>query len=351
MLGRERILRTLRGEPVDRQPVFYRAYPEVNQPVMRALSLSSPDAVAAYFGSDAVPSPLVRRPFEPMPTGEPDTHYDLYGSLHKTTNRDGLYSDAVIGPVLGAAQSVGEIEAFRMPDIDCIDYEASGQAAQAAHETGLAVYGGAWASIFTLSRQLMGEENFLVGLFEEPEMIAALVGKVTDYFIAINERFFREYAPFVDVFYFGSDFGTQRSLFMGPSEFRTFFKPNMKRLADHAHSFGLPVMFHTCGAVRPLIPDLIEIGIDMLDPVQADAEGMSCDELAQYRGKIVFHGGISTQHTLPFGTPAEVAAETRRLMKALGPGLVVAPDQDMIGAVPVENIEALFRTARAYRPS
>jgi uroporphyrinogen decarboxylase len=107
-------------------------------------------------------------------------------------------------------------------------------------------------------------------------------------------------------------------------------------------------MFHTCGAVSEIIPDLIECGIDVLDPVQASAAGMAPESLAaRFRGRIAFHGGISTQTLLPHGTPGAVRAEVRRTIAALGPtGYICGPDQWMMADIPVENMMAMYEAVR-----
>jgi uroporphyrinogen decarboxylase len=190
----------------------------------------------------------------------------------------------------------------------------------------------------------MGEAKFLLAMLDQPDLIAHTVGKMADGYLAINEALFSRAADLIDVFYFGSDFGTQRSLFLSADCFRRFFKPHMARLVQQAKGYGLKVMFHTCGAVSEIIPDLIEIGIDVLDPVQASARGMSPQELApRFKGRIAFHGGISTQTTLPHATPEQVRGEVRAALTALGPtGYLCGPDQSMMGDTPVDNIVAMY---------
>jgi uroporphyrinogen decarboxylase len=187
-------------------------------------------------------------------------------------------------------------------------------------------------------------------MMEEPDLIARIVERATDCYLEVNEAIFSRRACDLDVFYFGSDFGTQRSLFISADLFRRFFKPHMARLAAHAKGYGLPVIFHTCGAVSEIIPDLIECGIDVLDPVQASARGMAPRELVQFRGQIAFHGGISTQTTLPHGGPEQVKGEVRDAIAALGPtGFICGPDQEMIGDTPVGNIVAMYEAIREPR--
>jgi len=140
-------------------------------------------------------------------------------------------------------------------------------------------------------------------------------------------------------------------MFVSPAMFRRVFKPHLARLASQAKGFGLKVMFHTCGAISPIIPDLVECGIDVLDPVQVSARSMDPASLdARHKGTIAFHGGISTQTTLPFGTPEQVRQEVESTIATLGPlGYISGPDQHMIGDVPFENIVAMYEAICAYQ--
>ncbi|HUU53570.1 MAG TPA: uroporphyrinogen decarboxylase family protein, partial [Armatimonadota bacterium] len=149
----------------------------------------------------------------------------------------------------------------------------------------------------------------------------------------------------------GSDFGTQRSLFISPEAFRQFFLPHLARLTEHARGFGLKVMYHTCGAVADLIPDFIACGIGVLDPVQVSAAAMAPETLAaRFRGRIAFHGGISTQTLLPRATPAEVRSVTTETIRALGPtGYIAGPDQWLLPDTPIENMLAMYEAVRDYK--
>jgi len=205
--------------------------------------------------------------------------------------------------------------------------------------------------VFTWARAKMGETRLLMMMVERPEVVARVVERETESFLAMNEALFSAAAGSVDVFFFGSDFGTQRSLYISREHFRRLFRPSLTRLAEQAKGFGLKVMFHTCGAVSEIIPDLIECGIDVLDPVQVSAHEMGPELLAEwFKGKVAFHGGVSSQTTLPHGTPEQVKAEVRRTIEALGPsGYIAGPDQSMIGDTPVENIAAMYEAIHAYR--
>ena len=128
--------------------------------------------------------------------------------------------------------------------------------------------------------------------------------------------------------------------------FREFIAPYLKRLIDVVHSGGVKFMAHSCGAIRPIIPELIALGIDMLDPIQVAAEGMEPAALKRDFGyKLAFHGGLCTQHTLPFGTPRDVTEAVLHRVATLGAGggYILASSHDISADTPPENIVAMYR--------
>lgn len=350
---RERFLRSIAYGDIDRPALFHRAEPQLDAKLRRALGLAADADLPEYFGSDAAGAPVIRsRRYYGDGMDSDGCWTDLYGNRFKSVQYGELSSSAVVKPVLGAADDLEDIERLiRWPGRDYVDIPESQAAARAARATGRAVYGGMWASLFTIARSIMGEEHFLISTLDNPEFVERLVERLADFFIACNDVYFKACGDCIDVFYFGSDFGTQASMFIGPSAFRRFFAGPMKRLCDHAKGFGLKVMYHTCGAVAPIVPDLVACGVDILDPVQVSAAGMSPSSLASaFKGKIAFHGGISTQTTLPFGTIEDVRQETIRAIEAFGPlGYIAAPDQDMIGDVPAGNIVEMYKVIREYK--
>ena len=318
--SKERVLRSIEGRDIDRVPCFFRAEHEVVGTLMRKLRLKSPKEVEAHFGSDAI---------------------------HTQTD-----ADCSKFPNLKGIEKAEQVDSAPWPrGSETIDIQKAVKEAKDVRSTDLAVYGGVWTSVFTHSRQLIGEEKYLLSMVENPDLIDRIIHKLTDLYIEANEALFSQCAKDIDIFYFGSDIGTQQSMFFGLEMFRRFFKPSLKRLTAHAKGFGLKVMFHTCGAVSGIIDDLIECDIDILDPVQVSARGMKPSELAQkFKGRIAFHGGISTQSTLPFGEPQIVREEVFETIKTLGPlGYIVAPEQHLIGDIPLTNIEEMYDVVRSYQ--
>jgi uroporphyrinogen decarboxylase len=315
---RERVLRAIEHQDLDRVPCCFRAEADVEARLVRELGLSSRLDITRFFDADTV---------------------ELNAYLEP--------------PDLARVETVEDVDRLSWPDRGSVDVGTYVADVRELRGTGLAVLAGAWASIFTGPRRTMGEARYLMAMLDHPDLIARITQRMTESYLDLNEAVFSQCADCIDVFYFGSDFGSQRSLFISRDAFARFFEPHMTRLAQHAKGFGLKVMFHTCGAVAAIIPDLIECGIDMLDPVQVSAHGMQPETLAlDFRGRIAFHGGISTQTTLPHGTPEQVRHEVRRAIASLGPtGYICGPDQNMMADTPTGNMVAMYEAIREYAPS
>jgi len=161
-------------------------------------------------------------------------------------------------------------------------------------------------------------------------------------------RFFEAADGAIDMLFISDDVGSQNSLIMSPQAFDEFIFPRLKVWCDMAHSYGAKVFFHTDGASEPLIPRLIEAGIDVLNPIQHVCPGMDCKEIkAKYGDQLIFHGGVENQKILPFGSPEEVAKETRQCLDELGPeGYLPCSCHFAQADTPVENVMALIETVQ-----
>ncbi|MBQ8611831.1 MAG: hypothetical protein IJ412_09035 [Oscillospiraceae bacterium] len=202
-----------------------------------------------------------------------------------------------------------------------------------------------WGSHFEKAYFARGIENFLADLAGEPEYAQQLLELIIRKNLVMLENIM--HTPGVDGILLGSDWGSQRDLLMSPACWRELIAPGEQKEYDLLHSAGVDVWVHSCGDIRRIMPDLVQMGVDALNPVQPEC--MDVYELKRlYGDKITFWGGISTQKTLPYGTPEEVAEETRRLTEALsvGGGYIIAPAQEIQADVPFENLCALIDTAR-----
>jgi uroporphyrinogen decarboxylase len=211
--------------------------------------------------------------------------------------------------------------------------------------TGFGVFEQGWA--------LRGFENFLADLLAEPEFAEALIQGVADYQVALYEHVLAEVGPYLDVVMVAEDLGTQTGPMVSPAVYRRLIKPAQKRVWQSIKRQTRASLFlHSCGAIRAFIPDLIEIGVDILNPVQVAATGMDPGTLKAEFGKdlVFWGGGCDTQTVLTFGTPDDVEAEVRRRISALAPGggFVFNQVHNVQPQVPAENIVRMLDTALAY---
>ncbi len=203
-------------------------------------------------------------------------------------------------------------------------------------QIGFSLYERAWT--------LRGMSNLMIDMLDHPAFVHALLRAIADYNLAHIGRAL-EYD--VDAVYFGDDWGQQRGLQMGGRLWQTFLRPHLERMYGAVRRAGKLVMIHSCGDVDELFDDLVAMGVNCFNPFQPEV--MDVDRLLpRYRGRLAFHGGMSTQRTLPFGTVEQVRAETRKLLE-LGSagGYLFAPAHDVEGDVPLENLLAMIDVVRS----
>lgn len=250
---------------------------------------------------------------------------------------------------LGSAKAIFDLEAHTWPDPDWFDFSDFGKRLEQWSDFAVMATG---ASVLQHPSFLRGLDNLMLDMAGQPEMAHYIMDKFTDYYIGFFARMFAAAPGKIDILRQADDLGTQRGLFFSPEMFRTYIKPRTARLVDLAHSYGAKFMFHSCGAIIPLIDDLIEIGVDILNPLQAAADGMDPSILKnQYGDRICLHGGIDTQYLLPNGSPEEVSTEVKRRIEVLGKGggYILAPCHVLQLDVPTENVIAMSRAGLAGR--
>jgi uroporphyrinogen decarboxylase len=207
-------------------------------------------------------------------------------------------------------------------------------------------------TLLGIAQDLLGIERAMMDMILRPEFFQAVLDRILEFFMAFVEQFFAVAGDRVDFFRIGDDFGTQRGLLIGPAHWRRFIQPALRELSAVPKKHGALYYHHSCGAVRELIPLLIETGVDVLDPMQVKAEGMSPAELkADFGRRICFSGGVDEQELLPRGTPEEVRSGVRALMDVMSPGggYFLGPTHNFQPDIPTENIVAMYEAARNCR--
>ena len=250
------------------------------------------------------------------------------------------------GGSLRDCESVAEVDAFPWPDPQYFDFSANVARLRAAGD--LYRCGGMWSPFFHYVADFMGMENYFVRMYTHPEVVHAVTRHVVDAFLAGNRLLFEQAGDEMDAYFFGNDFGTQLDLLISPDAFREFVAPYFRELVNCAKDYGRQVILHSCGAINRVIPDLLDMGVDALHPLQALAAGMEAEGLAQaYGGKLAFIGAVDTQDLLVNGTPDDIRAEVRRLKGLLGPRFVVSPSHEaVLPNVPPANLVAMAEETR-----
>ena len=245
--------------------------------------------------------------------------------------------------VFAETEDIAEIEAFQWPDIKYIDFSETLAEIDKTVSVGQAVLSGSWSKFYHDASDFFGMENYFMKMHTDPGVVDAVTRHVVDFYLEVNEKLFALAGDKIDAFFFGNDFGCQLDLLISPEHFDRFVMPYFRELTDQAHRHGYKVALHSCGAIDRVIPRLIDAGVEVLHPIQARAKDMDAESLAgKYNGKIVFMGGVDTQHILPFGKPDDVRAEVRRLKELFGPNVIISPSHESIlPNVSPENIAAM----------
>ena len=275
------------------------------------------------------------KPFDEV---KPEFFRDEYGVVW---NRSGADKDiGVVDQIL--LEDPEDLETFEFPPVD--ETMIRGQLEQMLAEAGdrfrMAAIG---FSLFERAWTLRGMEDLLCDMVVDPEFVHALMEKITERNLRILDIAL-EYD--IDCFHFGDDWGQQKGLIMGPTYWRTFIKPYLKRMYDRVHAAGKYVSQHSCGDLREILEDLHEIGLNVYQTFQPEIYGYEYAE--KLYGKIAIWGGVSTQRDLPYQTPAGVQAVTRELLAAFpNGGLLAAPTHAVPGDVPPENLLAMVEVLDA----
>lgn len=213
---------------------------------------------------------------------------------------------------------------------------------------GYAVLGVVWSAHFQDVCAAFGMEDALMKMFLAPELFRAVIDRITDFYLRANEIFYRATQGKLHAVLIGNDFGSQQGLMVGPEQLREFVFDGTRRLVEQAKSYGLKVIHHSCGSIHDIIPDLIDMGVDAIHPIQALAAKMEPDRLkADFGDRVSFCGGVDAQHLMVNGTPEEVTAKVHELKQIFPTGLILSPSHEaiLIDTKP-ENVEALFKAVK-----
>lgn len=331
MSDRESVRQAIEHQAVYPVPYRLKFAPAVERSVQELLGLPDVDRCLG--------NALVHLKMTPQPPPEVDHsggQVDEWGCV--------WYSDCDGGPyVKGHPLAQGGIGTYVPPDPHWpLRFQAMAEKAQAESDR-FVLFSFEW-SLFERAHFLRGMEQLLVDMLLEPELADALLDAILEFNLVAIERACR--LP-IDGIIFGDDYGSQRGLLMSPTLWRRFLKPRLRRQFELTRRHGKVACLHSCGDISAIVPDLIEIGLQVLNPVQPEA--LDLPALKREYGKdLCFYGGISTQDTLPFGAPEDVRAEVRRRIEVMAEqgGYIIAPGITVLPDTPMANVLAFIDAVR-----
>ena len=291
-----------------------------------------------------------------MEGGKHTYFYDEYGIGWRMPKIGGLYYDMFDHPLSGDIDE-SDVESYILPDpTDPARFTGIREAAERVikEEQRAVIVGNLSAGIFELYLWTRGFQRGYSDLIGNPALVQKILRRYLDMQLAYWEKMFAVLGDMIDVVQMADDFAGQNDMLISPGLYRKYLKPLHKQLFDFVHSRGSAKVFlHSCGSIRKVIPDLIEIGLDIINPVQVSAAGMDSAELKREYGKDLtfWGGGVDTQRTFDGShTPEEVREDVKRRVTDLMPGggFVFATVHNIQGNVPPENIIAMWETLHKY---
>lgn len=322
----------------------FKATPEVDRELMAHFGVSDVEDLVPALGVCNLHWPwrnIAPKGLERVRT-EGAIEFDVWGVGRKEVSYGkGSYWEIVHSP-LAAAETVADVENYAWPTVEQLDFSGIIADCQAHADHALSAWH--WM-VFEHAWEMRGFEHFLVDMATNERLARAIISRVEEFNWQMISRILEIAGDRIQFFGSGDDFGSQTSLLLSVEMWQKYFGPGYRRAYEFAHSRGLTTWLHCDGAVRPLIPKLIDAGLDILDPLMPTIESMSPYAIIPEFGKdLCFHGTIDVQRLLPFDSERNVRAEVRRQMDTLWlrGGLFMAPSHCIQPGTPLENILAVY---------
>ncbi len=357
MNPRERVMNILKRKPVDRIPVDIWHTPEVEEALRKYTGTTDNFEMWRSLGVDKIVWDFIDYKTSEGSSAGSQPGADATGSrtlwgvpLRDITAGEAHYQEFAEPPMKGYT-TPGDIEKYPWwPDPDLFDYDAAFDLAKKAFGEFAVI--GPWISFFEIYCQLRSIEQGLMDILAYPDLLSAALDRIEAIQTEVLIRFLDKTSQYIDLVFVSDDIGGQNNLLMAPESWEYFLKPRMERWCSLIHSYGIKVFYHTDGASEKLIGPLIDCGIDVLNPIQHICPGMETGYLKKkYGNRVIFHGGIDNQHTLPFGTTEEVRMETLHCLETLGKGregFICCSCHNIQAGTPVGNIVTMIETVKSW---
>lgn len=335
----ERFYATIERRPVDRPASWLGLpVPEACERLFAHFWVDSVMQLKEYLQDDIYPVEV------PYHSPYSDAIYDAFAFAKNTEHGEPDQRTLTVPGFFADYSDPSRIDDFDWPDpAKYIDPLACARVVEQAPPN-YPVLGVLWSAHFQDACAAFGMETALVKMLVEPDMFQAVIDRITEFYLQANEIFYQATKGKLHAVLIGNDFGSQRGLMVSPDALRKFVLPGTKRFIEQAKSYDLKVIYHSCGSIYDIIPDLIAVGVDAIHPIQALAKNMEPTRLKREFGdQVSFCGGVDAQDLLINGTPEQVRSKVLELREIFPTGLIISPSHEAIlPDVNPANISALF---------
>jgi len=349
MTSKERVMAGVNHRATDRIPITFDAEKEVYAALQARLGTHSREELFDRLNVDTWM--LGPRSPEPRPKPKGEKGGSMWGYRTKTTAYSGgTYDELVYSPLAGKHE-ISDIRNHNWPGPDVMTFSHI-PAESAAHADRAIIGTFTWGAYF-IATFVRGMEDLMMDFASRPKYADCLIRTIAERTLTYLDNLLESSGDSIDIVYMADDYCSQLAPMFSPAMFREFVVPYLRASADRVHAHNEKFLLHCCGAVRPLLPMILDAGVDMLEPIQIRAAGMDPAELKREFGpRLCFYGGVDLQQILSRGTPQAVSDEVRRLIDILGEGggYILGPGHTYIQVdSPLENILAMYETAAGYR--
>lgn len=343
MISKDRVRKAIEHKYVDKVPANFECVPYVMEKLLNYYNFSNAEQIYKKFDIDirSVAPKYIGPELKDYYKGNDrivENYFGWHDRLHWTGKE---YNSVTCYFPFDQFETIEQLDAYRWPSADWFDYESIKYQCD-LHKDKAIIMG--HEGPFQIATFLRSMEKLFMDMALEPDFAHRLFDRMVEFELEYYERIFKAADGQIDILRPHDDYGTQISLLFSVDMWKDFFTENTKKLTTLAHKYGAFYQQHSCGAIRPIIPELIKCNVDILEPIQK-VKGLEPDSLKREFGDtLTFHGGVDTQGVLPFGTPQQVIDETKYIVDTMNKngGYILMASQSFEGDVPVENIEAMY---------
>ena len=346
--SKDRVLAAINLQESDRVPMDFSANKATLERLMKDIDCPDLFGLIKTLGADIVDlrgvvDPVYKGPVpekRELANGISENFWGWRTKIEQTaTGPEEMFCEFIL-----ANKTHQEIQQHLWPQVDWFDFSDFGQRLEKWQDLAVMASG---PSVWQHPSFLRGLDNLMADLMLAPDTAEFLMDKFTDFYVAYFDKMFSQVPGKIDVLRIADDIGMQDRLIMSRQMILQFIIPRVKKIVDMAHSHGVKVMLHSCGSIFEIIDDIIEAGVDILDPLQVTAKGMDPKDIKESFGsRICLHGAIDTQFLLPKGTGEDVSKTVKEMIDILGKGggYILSPSHVLQTDVPTANVLALYET-------